>query len=89
MAAGWNDCRAIARAMLRDRAARRKVIARLLLAALLALAAGLWLIDGWLAADPWRFLLWWGGCAALTCAVMLFALHDALAVIGEERGKNR
>ena len=86
---GWNDCKGIARAILHDRAARRKVIGRLLLAALLMMAAGLWWIDGWLDANLWRFLLWWAGCAALTCVVMLFAMYDALAVIREEREKNR
>ncbi|MDP3849972.1 MAG: hypothetical protein Q8Q59_05670 [Luteolibacter sp.] len=86
---GWNDCKGIARAILRDRAARRKVIDRLLLAALLMMAAGLWAIAGWLAANPWCFLLWWAGCAGLTCMVMLFALYDALAVIREERDRHR
>ena len=52
-------------------------------------AVGLWLIDGWLAADVMFFTLWWAGCAGLTCLVVLFALHDALAVIREERGKHQ
>ena len=56
---------------------------------LTGLAAGLWLVDEWLASSPWLFLLWWGGCAALTCLVMLFAVYDALAVIREERERNR
>jgi hypothetical protein len=86
---GWNDCKGIARAILRDRAERRKVIGRMLLAALLVMAAGLWLVDDWLASSPWGFLLWWGGCAVLTCLVLLFALYDALAVIREERGEKR
>jgi hypothetical protein len=86
---GWNDCKGIARAILHDRAARRKIIGRMVLAALLMMAAGLWLLDEWLASSPWLFLLWWGGCAALTCLVMLSAVYDALAVIREERGKKR
>ncbi len=86
---GWEDCKGIARSILHDRAARRKVIGRMLLAALLVMAAGLWLVDGWLASSPWLFLLWWGGCAALTCLVMLFAVYDALAVVREEGGKRR
>lgn len=86
---GWNDCKGIARAILRDRAERRKVIGRMLLAALLVMAAGLWLVDDWLASSAWLFLLWWGACAALTCMVLLFALYDALAVIREERGEKR
>jgi peptidoglycan biosynthesis protein MviN/MurJ (putative lipid II flippase) len=86
---GWNDCKGIARAILHDRAARRKVIARMVLLALLVMAAGLWLVDDWLASSAWLFLLWWAGCAVLTCVVMLFALYDALAVIREERERNR
>lgn len=89
MAVDWHHSKTLARAILHDRAARRRVIGRMLLGVLLALAAGLWLIDGWLAAHPAWFLAWWGGCAMLTCVVMLFALYDALAVIGEERRKNR
>ena len=86
---GWNDCEGIARAILHDRPARRKVIGRMVLLALLVMAAGLWIVDDWLASSPWLFLLWWGGCAALTCVVMLFALYDALAVIREERERHR
>lgn len=86
---GWTDSKLIARAILHDRAARRKVIGRLLLFDLLLMAAGLWLIDDWLAKDPWRFLLWWGGCALATGLVLLFALYDSLAVIREEREKRR
>lgn len=86
---GWEDCKGIARAILRDRAMRRKIIGRMLMAALLMMAAGLWLIDGWLAAGLWRFVIWWGACAGLTCIVMLFALYDALAVVREERDRTR
>jgi sterol desaturase/sphingolipid hydroxylase (fatty acid hydroxylase superfamily) len=86
---GWNDSKLIARAVLHDRAARRKLIGRLLMSALLLMAAGLWLIDGWLAKNPWIFLIWWAGCGLVTCVVLLFALYDALAVIREERNKHR
>jgi hypothetical protein len=86
---GWRDCKAIARAILHDRAARRKTIGRMLMTSLLMMAAGLWLIDGWLAADVMFFTLWWAGCAGLACLVMLFAVYDALAVIREERGKHQ
>lgn len=82
---GWENCKGIASAILQDRSARRKVIARLLMISLLMMAAGLWWIDGWLAVDLWRFLIWWAGCAGLTCFVMLFALYDALRVLREER----
>ena len=65
---GWKDSKGVARAILRDRKARRKVIARMLLAALLMMAAGLWLVDGMLATSPWVFLLWWAACAVRTAA---------------------
>lgn len=86
---GWNHCKLVARAILHDRAERRKVIWRMLMLALLLMAGGLWLVDGLLARSPWWFLLWWGGCALLTCMVMVFALYDALAVLREERGNRR
>ncbi len=86
---GWGDSKLIARAILHDRAARRKVLGRMLGLVLTLMAAGLWMIDGWLAENPWWFLLWWGGCALITCLVMLFALYDVLAVIREEREKQR
>ena len=86
---GWNDSKLIARAILHDRAARRKLIGRMLLFVLLWMAAGLWLVDGWLAKHLWWFLLWWAACALFTCVVLLFALYDALAVIREERDKHR
>ena len=86
---GWKNDKLVARAILRDRTARRKLIARMLLFALVLMAAGLWLIDDWLAKNPWWFLLWWGACAVITSLMMLFALYDALAVICEEREKHR
>lgn len=86
---GWKNDKLVARAILRDRTARRKLIARMLLLALVLMAAGLWLIDDWLAKNPRWFLLWWGACAVITSLMMLFALYDALAVIREEREKLR
>ncbi len=84
---GWESQKNLARMILRDRGERRKLLFRMLMAALLIMAAGLWLIDGWLSENPWRFLLWWGGCGLLTIIVLVFALYDALAVIREEREK--
>jgi hypothetical protein len=83
----WENDKAVARGILRDRTARRKLIFRMLMAALGMMAGGLWVVDRWLAGDPWRFLIWWAVCAVLTGLVMVFALYDALAVIREERGK--
>ena len=86
---GWTDSKLMARAILHDRAARRKVIGRMLMVVLVVMALGVWGIDEWLGESLWRFLLWWAGCALLTVVVMLFALYDALAVIREERAKHR
>lgn len=85
----WDQSKSIARGILHDRAARRKLLGRMLMFALGLMAAGLWLVDGLLARNPWWFLLWWGGCALVTLVVLLFALYDALAVIREERDKPR
>ncbi len=84
----WNVSKGLARGLLRDRAERRRILARILMAVLAIISAGLWLLDHWLAANIWRFLIWWGTCAALTCLMMLLALYDLLAVIREEREKS-
>jgi hypothetical protein len=81
----WNVSKGIARGLLRDRQERRRLLARILMVVLALISVGLWLIDHWLAANVWRFLLWWGACAALTCLMMMLALYDLLAVIREER----
>ncbi len=85
----WTNSTDLARAMLRDRAERRKWLVYLVLVPLGMLAVGLWLIDAWIWASPWRVLFWWGGCALATCIVILFALYDALAVVREEREKSK
>jgi hypothetical protein len=86
---GWENDKVLARAILRDRMARRKVIARMLMLALGLMATGLWLVDDWLGRNPWWFLLWWAACGLITVLLLLFALYDALAVIREEREKKR
>lgn len=85
----WANSKQIARAVLHDRAARRKIIMWMLAVALLSMAAGLWLVDRWLAENPWFFLLWWGACGVITCGVVICALYDALAVIREERNRHQ
>jgi predicted lysophospholipase L1 biosynthesis ABC-type transport system permease subunit len=85
----WEDSTILARAILHDRAERRKWLIRVLLVPIAMIAIGIWGIDGWIWQSPWRVLLWWGSCAVITCLVMLFALYDALAVIREERAKSR
>lgn len=81
----WETNTALALAVMHDRTMRRRVILRFLALLLGMFAVGLWVIDGWLAASVWRFLIFWGACAALTVFVMLFALYDALAAVREER----
>lgn len=85
---GWSDSKLIARAILHDRVARRKVVSGILMVALGMIAAGLWWLDGWLDDSLLLFAAWWGAVAVLTLLVMLFALYDALAVVREERDKH-
>ena len=85
--ATWSASTGLARAILHDRGERRKWLGRMTLLPLGMMAVGLWVIGDWIWASPWRVLFWWGGCAAATCVVLLFALYDALAVIREERSK--
>jgi hypothetical protein len=85
----WEASTGLARAILHDRAERRKWLGWMTLLPLGMMAAGLWVIGDWIWQSPWRVLFWWGGCAVATIVVMLFAVYDALAVIREEREKNR
>jgi ABC-type antimicrobial peptide transport system permease subunit len=85
----WTTSTSLARAILYDRAERRRWLGRMTLLPLGMIAVGLWLIDAWLWASPWRAIVWWGACGLATLVVILFAIYDALAVIREERAKNR
>ena len=85
----WESSTGLARAILRDRAERRKWLMRMTLVPLGMLAVGLWVLDGWIWQSPWRVLFWWGGCALATCVVLAFAVYDALAAVREERAKGR
>lgn len=84
-ASSWAVSKGLAGEILRHRGDRRRFMARVLMLVLALLAGGLWVIDGWLTANVWRFLLWWGACAALTGFLLLLACYDLLAVIREER----
>jgi hypothetical protein len=85
----WSDSTGLARAILHDRAERRKWLGRMVLVPLLMLGVGLWVLNGWIWESPWRVLFWWGGCTLATLVVILFALYDALAVVREERQRVR
>jgi hypothetical protein len=87
--ANWNDSKSLARAILSNRAERRKWIGRLLLIPLCMIGIGLWVIDDWVWGSLWRSFFWWGGCLFATVVVILFALYDALIVFREERFQSR
>jgi hypothetical protein len=81
----WQASKDLAKGILHDRPARRRAMGRSVVLLLAVFAVGLWGIPGWLQADPWRFILWWGACGLLTVFVLLFALYDVMRVIREER----
>jgi len=81
----WSVCKGLAWQMLSTRAERRRLMSQLLMLALGLMAVGLWLLDHWLAANLWRFCLWWAACAGICSLTMLCALYDCVAVIREER----
>ena len=81
----WDRSKMLAKAILHDRKMRRRWLGRWLVLTLAWMAVGLWLIDSWLAQDPWRFLIWWAACGVLACGLIVFALYDAAAVVREER----
>ncbi|MCF7734234.1 MAG: hypothetical protein K9N23_21305 [Akkermansiaceae bacterium] len=83
----WAVNKGLAREILNHRGDRRRLMARVLMGVLGFMVGGLWVLDGWLMASVWRFLIWWGGCAVFTCLLLLLALYDLLAVIREERGR--
>lgn len=82
----WESDKGVARAMLRDRGQRRRLMTRLLVVVVAQLIFGAWVIDGWLAENPWRFVIWWAACAFLALFLLIFAAYDFLAVMREERG---
>ena len=83
----WQMSRAIAAVTLADRKKRRQCITGLLIFVIAYFALGYWGIDSWLAKGLWRMLFFWGGMVLMLLFLLLFALFDALAAIGEERKK--
>lgn len=77
----------IAAATLSDRGRRRQFISGLLAFILAIFVLGNWPMRMWIESSPWRMLVWWGFCGFLCLILVLFALFDALSVIGEERRK--
>ena len=83
----WQMSLAIAAVTLADRQKRRKFINGLLIFIVAYCALGTWPLDSWLSQGPWRMLFFWGFLGVLCLLLILFAVFDALAVIGEERRK--
>jgi len=83
----WQMSLAIAAVTLADRAKRRKFITGLLVFIVGYFAIGNWMIDSWLGQGLWRMLIFWGFLMVLLIFLILFAIFDALAAIGEERRK--
>lgn len=77
----------LARAILHDRTARRKVGLQLLLVLVLSVVFGYLVIDGWLAKSLLLFSLYWMGVSFLMLMILLLAVYDALRVVKEERDK--
>ena len=84
----WRQDKEVARAILRHRSARRRVMVRILGVVMVQFALGLWMIDDWLASSPWRFLWWWLACGMAAFFLLLFAVYDALKVIQEMKSNH-
>lgn len=72
---------------LADRKKRRQCITALLGFILGYFALGIWVFDGWLMKGLLRMSLYWGFLLVLCVMLVLSAVYDALAVVGEERRK--
>lgn len=75
----------LARAILEDRTARRKILLQLAIVMLVAVIIGFWPLSGWLEAEFWRFGFYWLMVGLLTIFLVLFALYDIGKVVEEEK----
>lgn len=66
-----------AKALLRDRQARRRFMAQLLMVVMILLVLGNWPLREWVGGTPIRFVIWWGATFFLTIWMMLLAVYDA------------
>ena len=73
----------VARAILHDRQARRKMMMRILLFLVGMLALGTWFIDGFLADSVWLFCAYWGALSLGAFFLILFCIYDILKVMQE------
>jgi hypothetical protein len=83
----WQMSLAIATVTLSDRGKRRRFITGLLVLIVAYFSLGNWPLDSWLSRGLWRMLIFWGFLGLMCLFMILMALFDALAVIGEERRK--
>jgi len=83
----WLMSKAIAGVTLADRKRRRHFMTVLLCVIIGLFALGVWPLDSWLMEGLWRFLIFWGATAFLCLFILLMAVFDALAVVGEEKKK--
>lgn len=86
--ASWATvCLGLARMVLHSREMRRKVLFQLVIVLVVVVALGAWPLAGWLSGNVWLFLIWWGASMFYGLMVILLAIYDILAVVGEERRK--
>jgi hypothetical protein len=83
----WQMSLAIATVTLSDRGKRRRFNTGLLVLIVAYFSLGNWPLDSWLSRGLWRMLIFWGFLGLMCLFMILMALFDALAVIGEERQK--
>lgn len=83
----WRQDKRVAEAILHVRQLRRRFLGLSLALALIMFVLGLWGVDAWLAAESWRFLLWWGACGLVSLWVIIFALYDTLMTLREQLRK--
>ena len=83
----WQMSLAIATVTLSDRGKRRRFITGLLMLIVAYFSLGNWPLDSWLSRGLWRMLIFWGFLGSMCLFMILMALFDALAVIGEEKQK--
>ena len=83
----WQMSLAIATVTLSARGKRRRFITGLLMLIAAYFSLGNWPLDSWLSRGLWRMLIFWGFLGLMCLFMILMALFDALAVIGEEKRK--
>lgn len=74
--------------ILHSREMRRKMLFQLVIVLFVIAVLGAWPLANWLGSDVWLFLIWWGITMVYGLMVILLAIYDMLAVVGEEREKN-